>query len=73
MKLFVLKRTTEKPIYDVGNGKVIRASTEGGARTIANTSVGDEGEIWGDPDKVTCSELLVDGDAGIILEDCNPG
>jgi len=73
MKLFILVRISDKPIYDVCDGKIIRAKTAALARQMANVDVWDEGEIWTDPNKVTCEELLFKGEPGVILEDRNPG
>jgi hypothetical protein len=74
MKLWLLKRFTETPVYDVNNGFVIRAETENAARDIASQQRGDEGpETWTDIGLSTCEELTADGEIGVVLRDFNAG
>lgn len=76
MKLYLLTRISKKddPIWDCNDGAVVRATSEGHARLIANAELrGDEGHVWHNPEGATCEELPIDGDAGIILVDFHAG
>ena len=69
------------PWYDKAFGFVVRAETEDAARKIANDNGGSEtgpvrtrvyrtgGDPWLDKKLSTCSELLTDGEAGLVLKD----
>lgn len=72
MKLWLLDRREECD-WDEVACFVIRAETEEQARMMANEESSDEGKIWAEPDKVKCSELLPEGDAGIVVRDFKPG
>ena len=43
--------------YESYDEHVVVASSENHARNMANENVGDEGEIWNNPLKVTCKEV----------------
>ena len=59
MRLWVLKRLTEQPVYDANNGFVIRASDPSEARMIATSYTCDEGkDVWLSTDTSSCDELL---------------
>ncbi len=74
MKLWILKRLTDRPEWDVNNGFVIRAETENAARGIASQQRGDEGPgTWIDTGLSTCEELTADGEIGVVLTDFNAG
>lgn len=75
MKLYILEVISdEKYWYDFYNKKLIRAYNETHARNIGNAEhVADEGQIWTDPEKVSCTELLVDGNSGTLLTSFNAG
>jgi hypothetical protein len=71
MRIFLLKRV-ESVDWGEYAGKVIVAKSEVRAREIANLSVGDEGHIWDDPQKVSC--VVVDKTVeGVVLEDFKAG
>ena len=53
MKIYVLLRKDEVG-WDEYDSKVIVAKNEKRAREIANQHVGDEGEMWTDPNLVMC-------------------
>jgi hypothetical protein len=59
--------------YDCYDGRVIRADSEKRCREIANQSVGDEGKIWEDPQRVSCQIITDDGPEEIILSDFRAG
>jgi len=68
MKLFLLKRNF--PVrYDENDGFVIRAENEFDARCIANENHADEGRIWDCEASVSCQEININGNKGIILAD----
>lgn len=70
--LWVLKRLSDRPQYDVNNGFVIRASSEDVARIMASKVRGDEGaETWTDPRLSTCDRLWPVGDDEIVMQDFN--
>jgi len=72
--LWVLKRMSANPEYDVNNGFVIRAPSEDDARIMASGKRADEGaETWTDPAKSTCERLWPDGDDEIVMTDFNAG
>lgn len=74
MALWVLRRTTEQPVYDVNNGFVIRAHTSFRARLIASEHAGDEGpEVWRDASKSTCVTLPSVGGEIVVMADFNAG
>lgn len=66
MKLFLLKTTGER-IWDAYEQKLIRSENETDARCIANKQIGDEGKIWEDSEQVSCENIIVDGEAGEII------
>ena len=69
MKLWLLD-LGNKWDYDWVHGFVIRAETEAQARKLAASWAGDEGEAaWLRPENSTCEELLVQGDAEMLLRD----
>lgn len=62
--------------WDCYFGKVIAAIDEAQARRLANFSTGDEGSIWEDADKVTCSEIAAESiynHACTVLDDFHAG
>ena len=77
MKLWLLSvRENEEHVwsYDMNYGCVIRAETEGDARTLAETERGFEPKgAWLNSDYTTCEELIAAGKPGIILEDYHAG
>ena len=72
MKLWLLtQRVTD---YDEVAGFVIRATTEADARCRAAAESRGEGMVvWNDPVCSTCTRLLEDGAAGIVLRDFRAG
>lgn len=71
-----------EPWYDKAFGFVIRAETEEDAREFAHSGAGDEnrGEFlstktantnqpWKDAKYSTCTELLPEGEAGVVMLD----
>ena len=71
-----------EPWYDKAFGFVVRAETEEQARQIAHENAGDENrgafmrtniadmpQPWLDSKYSQCSELLKDGEAGMVLQD----
>jgi hypothetical protein len=71
-----------EPWYDKAFGFIVRAETEDEARELAHSSAGDEndGEFlsvkiantdqpWKDAKYSTCTELLPDGEAGVVMQD----
>jgi hypothetical protein len=74
MKLFILKRFSETPQYDVNNGFVVRSMGEDEARGYAAKEYGDEGsDTWMNASRSSCIELTADGEAGVVLRDFNAG
>jgi hypothetical protein len=82
MKLWILEpidlpkgqRDPWDPWYDKAFAHVVRAQTEGEARALAGTSIGDEcrgpaGNVWLDPKYTTCIELTADGTAEVVMTD----
>lgn len=79
MKLFLLNLRKDysnnssalaNTYYDMVLGFVVRAENEEAARQIASDNHEDEGDqVWFDRSKVTCEEIHVSGDAGMILKD----
>jgi hypothetical protein len=71
MKIWLLSRI-DKVGWDEYAGKVIVAETAKRAREIANERVGDESEIWDNPEFVSCIE--VDNTVeGVVLDDFKAG
>ena len=71
-----------KPWYDKSFGFVVRAETEAEARELAHDGAGDEnrGEFlstktantnqpWKEAKYSICTELLPDGEAGVVMQD----
>ena len=71
-----------EPWYDKVFGFVVRAETEDEARAFAHAEAGDEnrGEFlyrktantnqpWMDAKYSTCTDLLPEGDAGVVMQD----
>jgi hypothetical protein len=74
MKLWILKRLTDRPEWDVNNGFVIRAETAEAARVLASQERGDEGSrTWLEPEFSSCVELTADGHSEVVLRDFNAG
>lgn len=59
--------------YDTTQSQVVRANSEEEARRLANQSCGDEGQIWENPDEVSCELLDPNGPAEVILTDYKAG
>ena len=72
MAIYLLVRT-DHPWYDEYDGRVICADNEKQARTIANKSAGDEGQMWDDYSLVVCELIDPDGEHGEILASFNAG
>jgi hypothetical protein len=74
MKLWILKRLTDHPEWDVNNGFVIRAETAEAARVLASQQRGDEGAgTWLKSEWSSCHELTIDGPSEVVLTDFNAG
>lgn len=77
MKLFKLTRIrleSNDPVYDCYNQHLVRAENEGHARLLASRCRGDEGmEAWLFEHGSLCSEVLSDGEPGVLLSDYNAG
>jgi len=86
MKLWLLTPGTNQSAWDgwdVARGFVIRADTKIEARQIADGAGGeetrqgnhylDEQHPWLDISQSDCTELLPDGEAGVVLEDYMAG
>jgi len=74
-KMFLLKRLIRwncNPC-DENMGHVIRAVDELAARAMADAHCADEGQIWNNPDLVSCTEIPIRGNAEIILTSFNAG
>lgn len=78
MKLWLLESFPTHPAWDLPqvkvNGFVIRATDEAAARQIAHDNgLGETAYTgqapWLDATASTCKEVLVDGEAGVILSD----
>ena len=84
MKLWLLRPVDNDPAwvpwYDKAFGFVIRAETEREARLIADQKGGSERlnrsgdwrrslEIWTNPARASCVELLAEGTEGLIIVD----
>jgi hypothetical protein len=65
--IYLLKRADEIG-WDEYEGKIVRASSEQEARDIANQKTGDEGQIWSNPERVTCEPCDAEGASGALLE-----
>ena len=72
MKLYLLFNFSDLG-YDKMSGHLIRAASEKRAREIANGSVGDEGRIWDDSEKVSCEIVSSEGIESIIISDFHAG
>ena len=74
MKLWLLTRFSDKPVYDVCDGFVVRATDEKAAREFAAGHCGDEGaDTWRLSEQSSCIELSPNGDPGIVIQDFNAG
>ena len=77
MKLWLLSVGDDEVIawsWGMNYGFVIRAETEGEARTIAETQRSAEQKgVWLDKDATRCEELIAEGKSGIILADFHAG
>ena len=85
MKLWILqpndlpaKDSPWIPIYDKVDCYVIRAETEHEARELAHSRGADENYCgitapWRNPKYSFCTELLAEGDSGIVVRDFNAG
>jgi hypothetical protein len=71
MRLYLLKQLGHSGHMDCVFSTIVRASTRSQARELANKAHMDEGSIWEDPDKTSCEELLHQGDAKVIVQECN--
>lgn len=78
MKLWILRPVEDSPLwspwFDKAFGFVVRAKTEAEARAMAQEAGGDETgrgsyPAWTDPAHSVCTELLADGNAGVVIED----
>jgi len=72
MAIYLLVRTDHTG-YDEYDGRVICADSETQARAIANESVGNEGRMWDDLNRVTCEMVDPDGECGEVLASFNAG
>ena len=72
MKLYLLTRLNGIR-YDEFDAMLIRAKSELEARIIANTDVGDEGQIWKRTELVCCKEILAEGKSERIITSFNAG
>lgn len=75
MKLWLLTRLADTPVYDVTNGMVVRAESEERARKVAAAlTISDDGpETWLNPNGSTCDELTAHGAEMVVLRDFNAG
>ena len=74
MRLWIVKRIIDRPVYDVCDGHVIRAPDASEARMMASRASCDEGsDVWFDHNKTSCAEILQSGPAEIILTDFQAG
>ncbi len=74
MKLWLLKRHANVPVYDVADGFVVRATTAEEARRLATDQAGDEGaSTWTDDRDSSCAELTADGPSKVVLRDFSAG
>lgn len=55
--------------YDLTYGFVIRADTEDQARAMAEENAEMKEGVWLNPEHVSCTELLPDGEPGVVLRD----
>jgi len=85
VKLWILRPIQEhssqnwSPWFDKAFGFVVRAESESEARTFADAEGGDEnGKDWAkhevmnpwlNPATSTCIELVLEGEAGVIMKD----
>lgn len=49
--------------------KIVRAESEKAARQLANWSTGREGEIWTDPEKVSCEVVNQFGSSIVLMDE----
>ena len=77
MKLWLLSVGDDEVIawsWDMNYGFVIRAETEGEARTMAETQRSAEQKgVWLSSEYTVCEELVADGLPGVILADFHAG
>jgi hypothetical protein len=74
MRLWLLRRLSREPKYDVNDGFVIRAWSEDQARQLADRERADEGEgVWLSAARSSCEPLEQGGEPGVILIDFNAG
>ena len=60
--------------WDTAQGFVVRAESEQQARALAADEADDEGRrAWLDPAFSDCTELVSEGELGVILRDFNAG
>ena len=64
MKLYLLENLKNFG-YDVCLAHVVRAESEEQARSLCKNH--DEGDIWRDPDKTSCTEISLDAPPELIL------
>ena len=64
--IFLLENNVRCRREDI-EAKIVRAKTEKAAREFANISVSTEGKIWNDKNKVSCKEILPDGEDEEII------
>ena len=74
MRLWILRpgpdQSAWEPWFDKAFGFVVRAESEKAARAMAAKEHGDEGaEAWCSNQSSTCEPLIIEGAAGVIMED----
>jgi hypothetical protein len=73
MRLYLLTRNDEVG-WDENAGFVIRARSSAAARALAHTKGEyDPPDCWLDPNRTSCTQIPINGDAEIILTDFNAG
>lgn len=72
MKLYILRR--KDPVgYDEFDSMIVSAISPKEARIIAGASCGDEGNVWINKSKVTCTPLKPGRRSMLILGSFNAG
>lgn len=77
MNLYLIRRMTDHIGWDEYDAKVAQANDETQAREVASLRVGDEGNVWTNPDYtlVTLIGIAREGEVQpmVILESFNAG
>lgn len=67
--MIYILRVLGSPKCDSYTRKIVRAESETRARTVANWETGREGNIWTDPEKVSCEVVNQFGESAVLMDE----